>query len=357
MTLRNMHNVFLWKEMIPAFIEQGVIPYTPDVDSRHLFWRAAPKSPEGILPGGAIEVYPGTRVRDMQQTAATVYPAILSDGTDVMLKVVSKKPGVSQQLSILRFLSHEPQRSMVENHAIPILREIAFQDWTFVVMPRYSRTALADCSFRKMDWFVTVREMFDFVHQSLEAFAFLHDHLIAHQDIAEPNFLINLVGQTDMGYLSAVPIRYYVIDFEHAVQFPETSAPEERRRVGPPTEGFAPNRLAPEIGEHPHCPFAADVWQLGSVYFRLFSSQTQNPTFRGIIASMISPEPEKRPALRAALNDLRNMWEAMSAEDLEKEVTRNYLFDSAKPEEYESYKKSFLQGGDIEHVNRDITDG
>ncbi|EJD51121.1 hypothetical protein AURDEDRAFT_159532 [Auricularia subglabra TFB-10046 SS5] len=356
MTLRNMHNVFLWKEMIPSFVEQGVIPYTPEIDSRHLFWRAPPKFLEAILPPGAVEMYPGTRMKHMQQIAATVYPALLSDGTEVMLKVVSKRPGVSPQLSILRFLSQEPQRSMVENHAIPILREVTFQDWTFVAMPRYGRTGLADATFLKSDWFVTVREMFDFVHQSLEAFAFLHDHLIAHQDIAEPNFVMNLVGHTTIGYLSAVPIRYYVVDFEHAIQFPQNTTPEVRRRVGPPGEDFAPDRLAPEIGEQPHCPFAADAWQLGLVYFRLFSSQTQNPTFRRIIASMISPQPEERPSLGDALNELRSMLDAMSDEALAKEVTRNYLFDRATPEEYDSHKRAFLQGNVIEHVNRDRTD-
>ncbi|EJD51126.1 hypothetical protein AURDEDRAFT_121033 [Auricularia subglabra TFB-10046 SS5] len=351
-----MYNVFLWKEMTPTFMEQGVVPYTPDIDSIHLFWRSAPKSPEGILPQGAIETYPGTRPRDMQQTTSTVYPAILSDGTDVMLKVVSKKPGVSQQLSILRFLSEEPQRSMPGNHAIPILREITFHDWTFVAMPRYGRTVISDYSFWKRGWFTTAREMFDFVHQSLEAFAFLHAQLIAHQDISEPNFLMNHVGKSNMGYLSTVPIRYYVIDFEHAVWFPETSTAEERRQVGPPVEGFSPRRLAPEIGEKPHCPFAADVWQLGSIYFRLFSSQTQNPTFRRIVVSMIAPQPEERPTLRAVLSEFRVMRNAMSDEELGREVTRNYLFDAATPEEYESHKNAFLRGSEIEHVNRDITD-
>ena len=61
----------------------------------------------------------------------------------MIVRVVSKGSLPSRQLNILRYLSREPCRSDARNHAIPIVQELAYQDWVFVAMPRLSSAPLS----------------------------------------------------------------------------------------------------------------------------------------------------------------------------------------------------------------------
>jgi hypothetical protein len=74
------------------------------------------------------------------------------------------------------------------------------------------------------------------------------------------------------------PVRYYIIDFEFSVRFPEDSTPDQRVVTGLPAikdgsdhpddygRDLSPEMLLPE----PHCPFKSDVFQLGKMFLSHF---------------------------------------------------------------------------------------
>ena len=74
------------------------------------------------------------------------------------------------------------------------------------------------------------------------------------------------------------PVRYYIIDFEFSIRFPEDSDPEQRVVTGLPIlrNGFDHpddygREIAPEmLWDKPHCPFKSDIFQLGKLFFDYF---------------------------------------------------------------------------------------
>jgi hypothetical protein len=79
------------------------------------------------------------------------------------------------------------------------------------------------------------------------------------------------------------PVRYYIIDFELSVQFPQDSPPSQRVVTGLPLLrlGFDHpddygNHIAPEmLLVTPHCPFKSDTFQLGKVFLTHLPISTQ----------------------------------------------------------------------------------
>ena len=74
------------------------------------------------------------------------------------------------------------------------------------------------------------------------------------------------------------PIRYYIIDFEFSVRFPENSTPDQRVVTGLPTLWLGLDHpddygreLSPEmLLDKPHCSFKLDVFQLGKMFLSHF---------------------------------------------------------------------------------------
>lgn len=163
------HNIDLWQAMAPAFPPQGVELYLRD-DAIHAALRRPPD--QHVLPHGSYETEPGTwnrSARTMQQQSPSVYPGVLlSDGSDVFVRIVSKGSVPSRQLQVRRYLSTEPQRSDPRNHTIPLISELLYDDWMFVTMPRFSPSPIHE-PYWTSRWFSTVgREVVDFLRQTLE---------------------------------------------------------------------------------------------------------------------------------------------------------------------------------------------
>jgi hypothetical protein len=74
------------------------------------------------------------------------------------------------------------------------------------------------------------------------------------------------------------PTRYYIIDFEFSIRFPEDSTPDQRVVTGIPVLRLGYDHpddygrdIAPEmLSENPHCPFKSDVYQLGKMFLSHF---------------------------------------------------------------------------------------
>lgn len=337
--------------MAASFSVQGVTLYAPDLSVPVPFVRTPPNPDFRGLPRHTYETEPGTysEFRAMQQKSASVYPAALADGSDVIVRIVSKCAPLSAQLQILRYLSQAERSADSRNHLVPIFQELLFRDWVFIVMPRFSPSPIDDSCHMCARWFTTMGEILDFILQILEGFDFLHEHLIAHQDIASPNIVMNHVGERTFGYLNRFPRRYFLIDFELAIQFERNSEPADRVAVGPPSEGLNPLRLAPEIGTNAHCPFRADVWQLGLLLFRSFPTQVEQVT--NLARSMLSRQPASRPRMHDAHNTIQHLRRITPQEVLSSEVRRNTVFDVVEDEDFPPYLKAFLDGDPVRFEN------
>jgi hypothetical protein len=61
--------------------------------------------------------------------------ALIRQHRDVVIKVVAKGQEGIQEFEINRLLNAEPLRSRPENHNIPVLDFLSYEDWKFIVMP------------------------------------------------------------------------------------------------------------------------------------------------------------------------------------------------------------------------------
>jgi hypothetical protein len=92
------------------------------------------------------------------------------------------------------------------------------------------------------------------------------------QDIADSNIVVNIHGPQDRSWRSPPDFNptYYFIDFELAVQFDWMSDPKSRLVSGMPMECFG-QVVAPEVRRNAsYCPFKADVFALGFIYYNYF---------------------------------------------------------------------------------------
>jgi len=165
------------------------------------------------------------------------------------------------------YLNSQKLRSKTANLTIPILQELQYEDWIFMVLPY-----LGDDVSDELHPFEVVGEVTCFIEQTLEGLVFLHDHLIAHRDISADNVVINIVGRREKLWRPSQKhaATYYFIDFELAIKFDPLSNPKPWVVSGLPVEGFQ-HIAAPEVrGSIPYCPFNADIFALGFIYYEYF---------------------------------------------------------------------------------------
>jgi hypothetical protein len=273
-------------------------------------------------------------------------PALAKDGQGVLIRLVAKGGDGQTALKAYRRLAKSPTSFLPANHILPFIAELVKLDMTFLVSP-----LVGQISFDR-PWFYAFSEVIDAVKHILQVrlaaptrseadmqkgVAFCHDRLVAHrvrkssqhapvshalQDLCSDNILHNVYGWPLKGehttpnafdahpYRSLVSIRYYMIDLELAVVYdPET--PESERRVrGLPVlacqrRGKYARRPAPEmLTGRWHCPFKADVFQLGDMFGELFG--VCGPFFSSPWSNAVRmPRAAPRRALRAARRALR----------------------------------------------------
>lgn len=81
----------------------------------------------------------------------------------VMIRVVGHKDEKSRQYDIVQYLNSPELRSMASNHTVPLLQELHFREWTFLVLPY-----LGEHVFDEIKPFHTLREVTNFLQQTLE---------------------------------------------------------------------------------------------------------------------------------------------------------------------------------------------
>ncbi|GJE86787.1 kinase-like domain-containing protein [Phanerochaete sordida] len=248
-------------------------------------------------------------------TNASSRPARCRDGRDVIVRVICIGNKGRTHLDILRKVAHGQMSLFSDNHALPLLDTIEFEDITFGLFPM-SGFSLATTY---KSWAQnSVGDVVNMIMQALEGLAFLHRHGIAHRDAFPSNFLVQWQPESmALGAPCVSQPRVYLIDFECAVAFPDGCPSEERVCVGYPLAGSLEGcpldeycrGVPPEVESgRPYDPFKLDVWQLGT---GLSDLRTTIPEIDEALLAMINPEAATRVTASRALERLVEVLSSM----------------------------------------------
>ncbi|KAJ7186574.1 hypothetical protein C8R46DRAFT_1341946 [Mycena filopes] len=165
----------------------------------------------------------------------------------------------------------------------------------------------------------------------MQGLQFMHDHDIAHFDIAPQNLVMEeslvvpkgshfadprthdgnygLFSWNDRCTVS--PVDYYFIDFGLSMFFPEGKA--TALHLGT----LRTFRTIPELSDTvPYNPFQVDIFQLGLTINKLIDAYPDLEEFRPVAHSMTATDPNHRPTPSDALAHLHSIAGAMSPSTL-----------------------------------------
>ncbi|KAK7029803.1 kinase-like domain-containing protein [Favolaschia claudopus] len=272
---------------------------------------------------------PQSHMMSLQVTNGLVCAARHKKGFDVAIKTICAGGQGQSQLRILRKLATGADAMRPTNHVLPMFEEIHLDDIVFGVFP-YLTTTLDNSLF--CTELCTAGDMINVMLQMLEATIFIHDRLIAHQDLFINNFLCEYLP-CSLAERHAMPPRVFLIDFESAVDFPADSRPEDRlvdsHFFGDTfTRAKAPETLRKGV---PFDPFALDIWQLG---YRLAMYGTRFTAIDNIILEMGKDDPKARPSARDVFERIREVMRSIPPEDLDVqpvdwELVQNGYYDES----------------------------
>ncbi|KAG8908696.1 hypothetical protein FRC01_007292, partial [Tulasnella sp. 417] len=250
--------------------------------------------------------------RGAKFTSPHTYPAYDSSGAMVFIKTVPLHSKESQEYDIWRMLDSSKARSHPDNHTVPV-REILYFDPNFalvgaepdptdarlfVVMDQFDKVTPPDGPYTEPGYpFIhTIQDLYHFFLQIAQGVRYMHDLGIAHQDIRDKNFLINLASTND---------RCYVIDFQLSLYFPKPWATAPRVLV----DADAPEAFRPE---KPYDPFPVDVYGVGTIFLKMIGAYqragwTSLTDVDNLAESMRQSVPEQRPTIHAVERRLKEL--------------------------------------------------
>ncbi|KAJ3798569.1 hypothetical protein GGU11DRAFT_865032, partial [Lentinula aff. detonsa] len=150
-------------------------------------------------------------------------------------------------------------------------------------------------------------------------------HLVVHRDLVLSNFLSSRRhGRWDPEQKQYfLPPRYYIIDFEWAVQFSSDSDPASRTVTGPPLPWDIYRRPPPPEmqSELPYCPFKADVWQVGKSFKAcILHIEHVVPDVLKLFREMTADSAEDRPSAREAVTQLNKIRDELPTKILQASI-------------------------------------
>ncbi|KAH9480122.1 hypothetical protein JR316_0006719 [Psilocybe cubensis] len=224
---------------------------------------------------------------------------------DAILRLVASGGQGGTHLRIMRRLSSPPDILMSNNHILPFIDEISYQDIVVLSFPKLI-SSLQECLDTARD--NSVEDILYMVAQTFEGAAYLHRKLIGHRDLFLNNIMVEWMPASLRERRINRP-RVYIIDFETAVDFSDDSAESERLCKEHPFAGIVDidtygRPVAPELsGEiQPYCPFKLDMWQLGSDLNDYV--QTGLKEVDEFWTTLVSPIPDSRVTAADALTFL-----------------------------------------------------
>ncbi|KAF8174929.1 hypothetical protein BJ912DRAFT_909635 [Pholiota molesta] len=318
-----------WKFLEPLFASRGYILYTffkqPTTRPKDNLI-AAPSDPD--IRRRNVPEYPYARRfynvdEDIEAyfsySSLIVWPARDFLGRDVVIKIVADETK-RNELEILQALNTDSKRRDPRNHTIPVIEFIKFQQYTFVVMPRWHGGLWLD--------FGTVDELMWFAQSMLEVFDFLHEHHIVHFDFLSQNLGINVLSNVNKwwakGLLQRSVTRYALFDFGQSKQYPldiPIDEVQDTRFFGFDLRGY------PEP-EGPYNPFQVEMLSVGDVLQRnVRHIENIIPTLGPFFDAMMNPDATKRLTARQALNNFQKIYSSLSKSELNTQVV-NLFWDN-----------------------------
>ncbi|KAK7691872.1 hypothetical protein QCA50_005276 [Cerrena zonata] len=256
----------------------------------------------------------------MQYSNATFRIARMKNGHDVTVRPIRLGTEGIEHLKILRRIATGPLALLSNNHTLPMVGTIDFEDVTLGIFPLTGNDMDMAFDFWPQN---SVGDVVDMILQALEGLAFLHEQKIAHRDANISNFVIQYHPESlrTMTVATSRP-RVYIIDFETSVAFLEELPFESCVCVGLPAGGtICPGKWAravpPEVtsGE-PYSPFKLDVWQFGYSFTGLYTYRTTIAAIDDILINLVSNDVTHRPSAKEALSMLRGVVDGMAPIDL-----------------------------------------
>ncbi|KAI0332645.1 hypothetical protein GY45DRAFT_461774 [Cubamyces sp. BRFM 1775] len=262
-------------------------------------------------------------------------PARTAGGVDVVIRVLAIGEQGNEHVEILRTVSTGPCAFYNNNHSIPVMNFLQFQDITFGIFPKVG--------FRVEDAYRywannSVGDVLDMILQCLEALTFIHSINIAHRDAFKDNFLVQWHPESmTAGHMPWSRPRVFLTDFEVAVMFPKDAPSEQCRISGYPIGGSYPDdvkqysrAVPPEVTSGDlYDPFKLDTWQLGT---SLKDLKTTFVEIDKVLEDMRTPDAASRPSSFQALSRLSRGMAGLPPKALriEPEVDRSFLFGVAE---------------------------
>ncbi|RPD57198.1 hypothetical protein L226DRAFT_113083 [Lentinus tigrinus ALCF2SS1-7] len=237
-----------------------------------------------------------------------------SDGRLVFMKSAKNH---TTEIEIAQYLSEQHHS---ENHCVPIF-EVLEDPYD----PRYSLLVMPYLRPFNDPEFGTIGEFMEFVRQTLEGLAFLHEHRVAHRDIGAANVMMDGRALYPEGHhpvrlnyspdavheirplsRSSCGVRYYFIDFGLSTRFKEGESSLVLGRAGR-------DKQIPELSSDvPYDAYQADVFALGNLYYKEFVSKYHGlELIQPLIDMMKWPNPAQRPSARSAKGIFDSMYSHM----------------------------------------------
>ncbi|KAI0636470.1 hypothetical protein C8Q77DRAFT_1269334 [Trametes polyzona] len=289
----------VWHDLNEFFVKSGYIPWTHTSISSMTIPSATDIVSNGAgyapLERGWGQGTPLSDLYHFQYPHPSCQAAQAVDGRSVIIRVLAIGGQGREHIQILRMLARGPCNLATQNHTIPLLQLLDFEDITFGVFPRIAAEVADSYDAWPEN---SVGDILDMVMQCLEALGFLHGMGVAHRDAFKDNFLVQ--WHPESMRVDAYPIsrpRVYLNDFETAVRFLPNVSPEERVCVGLPLGASFPDPeryrrpVPPEVASgEPYDPFKLDVWQFTTSF-----ADFKNPRGDRMMELLRDPDPSKRP--------------------------------------------------------------
>ncbi|PPQ75047.1 hypothetical protein CVT26_012071 [Gymnopilus dilepis] len=285
--LLSRHNLSLWKALDGRHSSPGGLP-----QADNYFYFSANKTHN--LSSIHVEEF------HVQNALSNIARTTTGVRRDCVLRVITAGGQGHDHLRILRHLSQSPGALLSNNHVLPLIDEISFEDITIGVCPRLSHNLesifLPHCN-------NSAEDILHMVLQGFEGLAYLHKSRVAHRDMFLDNLVVEWIPASMIERSTVTRPPVYIIDFESAVDFPEGSTGDRRLCSGvpvPPRQDYGRAVPSELTNDDPYCPFKLDIWQFGSKV-RYMLHPTGLPVVDRLLLDLTAPSPPDRPTAREAL--------------------------------------------------------
>ncbi|KAJ3003796.1 hypothetical protein NUW54_g5122 [Trametes sanguinea] len=177
--------------------------------------------------------------------------------------------------------------------------------------------------------FIMIGDVVEFVSQMLEGLAFLHDHRVAHRDIAPQNVMMDGRSLYPHGHhpvwrdrspdavedlipLARIdhPVKYFYVDFGLSVRF---SPGQSTLVVGDVGRDASVPELSSTV---PYDAYKADIYALGTFFEKeLLQTYRGTEILKPIVDSMKQREPARRPTANDLIDAFAKTRKSMNPSD------------------------------------------